>query len=137
MIDPLPNCFSIWPTARSTAFRRSRSVRSSHSIGGMRAPLFAGLKTRATCLMRAGLKGKHHTSDAGVREGSRHSTCSDGAALSGPRSWAILETCRAKVKGKTVKSSSELTEMTSLTAVATFAPLTEKLQILPSYGPDA
>jgi len=87
--------------------------------------------------MRAGLKGKHHTSDAGVREGSRHSTCSDGAALSGPRSWAILKTCRAKVKGKTVKSSSELTVMTSLTAVATFAPLTEKLLILPSYGPDA
>jgi len=36
-----------------------------------------------------------------------------------------------------MKSSSELTEMTSLTAVTTFAPLTEELQILPSYGPDA
>src|SRR5918993_974269 len=31
MIDPLPNCFSIWPTARSSAFRRS--LRSSRSRG--------------------------------------------------------------------------------------------------------
>ena len=29
MIEPLPNCFSIWPTAISMAFKRSRSLRSS------------------------------------------------------------------------------------------------------------
>jgi hypothetical protein len=29
MIAPLPNCFSIWPTAISTALARSRSFRSS------------------------------------------------------------------------------------------------------------
>jgi hypothetical protein len=39
---------------------------------------------------------------------------------------AILETCRAKVKGKSVKASSELTEVQMLTASATFAPLPEK-----------
>ena len=49
MIEPLPNCFSIWPTARSTALRRSlswagaaglprsiRSIRSIRSTGDMR-----------------------------------------------------------------------------------------------------
>jgi len=91
----------------------------------MRAPLFAGLRD------------PRHMSGGGP-EGSHHcgrSWC--GAALLGPRSWAILKTCLAKVKGKTVKLSSELTDMASFTAVATFAPLTEKLQILPSYGPNA
>src|SRR3977135_3366808 len=39
MIDPLPNCFSIWPTAQSTALIRSRSWRSSRSIGGIRYSL--------------------------------------------------------------------------------------------------
>src|SRR5688572_133490 len=34
MIDPLPNCFSIWPTAMSMAL-----VRSFRSSRGMRAPL--------------------------------------------------------------------------------------------------
>src|SRR3954464_10205611 len=31
MMAPLPNCFSIWPTASSTAFAFSRSIRSSLS----------------------------------------------------------------------------------------------------------
>jgi hypothetical protein len=35
MIEPFPNCFSICTTARSTAFIRSRSCRSSRSTGGM------------------------------------------------------------------------------------------------------
>src|SRR2546430_2248184 len=36
MIDPFPNCFSICPTARSTAFARSRSSRSFLISGDMR-----------------------------------------------------------------------------------------------------
>ena len=34
MIEPLPNCFSIWPTAASSAFIRSCRSRAS-SVGGM------------------------------------------------------------------------------------------------------
>jgi hypothetical protein len=49
-MEPLPNCFSIWPTAISMAFRRSRSF-----SGGIRCLLradvsrqrFAGLTRSA------------------------------------------------------------------------------------------
>src|SRR5436190_7960423 len=70
MMEPLPNCFSIWPTASSTALARSRSCLSSIlSIG--------------ICVVSS--------------EGS-----------------SILETCLAKVNGKSVNVEPEHTEHQTL-----------------------
>src|SRR3954465_10879094 len=52
MIEPLPNCFSICPTARSSAFRRS--LRSSRS-GGMVLLAAAGdrdVVNRSSCILK-------------------------------------------------------------------------------------
>src|SRR3954468_14085732 len=38
MIEPLPNCFSIWPTAISMALARSRSLRSSLADAAITTP---------------------------------------------------------------------------------------------------
>src|ERR1051326_9046634 len=40
-IEPLPNCFSIWPRAVSKARERSRSSMGNHSWGGELRPIVA------------------------------------------------------------------------------------------------
>ena len=64
MIEPLPNCFSIWPTAASMAFTRSRSLRSLRSSTGgitllVSAPIrFRGFDSHDLSLSRIGMTGQ-------------------------------------------------------------------------------
>ena len=54
MIEPLPNCFSIWPTAISMALRRSRSFSGGircllHVVGGQRFGRLTRLGILGSC----------------------------------------------------------------------------------------
>src|SRR4051794_17063109 len=107
MIEPLPNCFSIWPTAISMALRRSRSFRSS--LAAIEAPdCRMGDFVAGACILevlpeRCQAKPSMNVSVASYETGTcRHvglspglQKCADSAAAAGPQNHDFCSVAEA------------------------------------------